>query len=116
LVSFCNFGAHDSQKTKDAKKVIDARIRCMEKESDIAYFLQIPDLAWRNSGNNDYMSDRVFSGIQFWEVPECEEVALLLSGKFAGKGKVVPVLNLSKHYAMNAYGGVDVGNTEIYNL
>jgi hypothetical protein len=24
------------------------------------------------------------------------------------KGKVVPVLNLIKHYAMNAYGGVDV--------
>jgi hypothetical protein len=25
-----------------------------------------------------------------------------------GKGKVVPVLNLIKHYAMKAYGGVDV--------
>jgi hypothetical protein len=25
------------------------------------------------------------------------------------KGKVVPVLNLIKHYAMKAYGGVDVG-------
>jgi hypothetical protein len=24
------------------------------------------------------------------------------------KGKVVPVLNLIKHYAMKAYGGVDV--------
>jgi hypothetical protein len=24
------------------------------------------------------------------------------------KGKVVPVLNLMKHYAMKAYGGVDV--------
>jgi hypothetical protein len=24
------------------------------------------------------------------------------------KGKVVPVLNLVKHYAMKAYGGVDV--------
>jgi hypothetical protein len=24
------------------------------------------------------------------------------------KGKVVPVLNLFKHYAMKAYGGVDV--------
>jgi hypothetical protein len=27
---------------------------------------------------------------------------------FKGKGKVVPVLNLIKHYAMKAYGGVDV--------
>jgi hypothetical protein len=25
-----------------------------------------------------------------------------------GKGKVVPVLNLIKHYAIKAYGGVDV--------
>jgi hypothetical protein len=25
-----------------------------------------------------------------------------------GKGKVVAVLNLIKHYAMKAYGGVDV--------
>jgi hypothetical protein len=25
-----------------------------------------------------------------------------------GKGKVVPVLNLIKHYAMKAYGGVDI--------
>jgi hypothetical protein len=25
-----------------------------------------------------------------------------------GKGKVVPVLNWIKHYAMKAYGGVDV--------
>jgi hypothetical protein len=25
-----------------------------------------------------------------------------------GKGKVVPVINLIKHYAMKAYGGVDV--------
>jgi hypothetical protein len=25
-----------------------------------------------------------------------------------GKGKVVPVRNLIKHYAMKAYGGVDV--------
>jgi hypothetical protein len=24
------------------------------------------------------------------------------------KGKVIPVLNLIKHYAMKAYGGVDV--------
>jgi hypothetical protein len=24
------------------------------------------------------------------------------------KGKVVPVLKLSKHYVMNVYGGVDV--------
>jgi hypothetical protein len=30
----------------------------------------------------------------------------VLEGK--GKGKVVPVLNLIKHYAMKAYGGVDV--------
>jgi hypothetical protein len=28
--------------------------------------------------------------------------------KVKGKGKVVPVLNLIKHYAMKAYGGVDV--------
>jgi hypothetical protein len=28
--------------------------------------------------------------------------------KMKVKGKVVPVLNLSKHYAMKAYGGVDV--------
>jgi hypothetical protein len=27
---------------------------------------------------------------------------------FPVKGKVVPVLNLIKHYAMKAYGGVDV--------
>jgi predicted ribosome-associated RNA-binding protein Tma20 len=26
----------------------------------------------------------------------------------SGKGKVVPVLNLIKHYAIKAYGGVDV--------
>jgi hypothetical protein len=29
-------------------------------------------------------------------------------GKGKGKGKVVPVLNLIKHYAVKAYGGVDV--------
>jgi hypothetical protein len=28
--------------------------------------------------------------------------------KVKKKGKVVPVLNLIKHYAMKAYGGVDV--------
>jgi hypothetical protein len=40
---------------------------------------------------------------------------LLLSGSCkyvresgTGKGKVVPVFNLIKHYAMKAYGGVDV--------
>jgi hypothetical protein len=27
---------------------------------------------------------------------------------FHKKGKVVPALNLIKHYAMKAYGGVDV--------
>jgi hypothetical protein len=31
-----------------------------------------------------------------------------LHPKKKGKGKVVPVLNLIKHYAMKAYGGVDV--------
>jgi hypothetical protein len=30
-----------------------------------------------------------------------------MAGK-KGKGKVVPALNLIKHYAMKAYGGVDV--------
>jgi hypothetical protein len=29
-------------------------------------------------------------------------------GKKGKEGKVVPVLNLIKHYAMKAYGGVDV--------
>jgi hypothetical protein len=35
-------------------------------------------------------------------------VALRVVGKKKGKGKVVPVLNLIKHYAMKTYGGVDV--------
>jgi hypothetical protein len=34
----------------------------------------------------------------------CVEILLL----YICKGKVVPVLNLIKHYAMKAYGGVDV--------
>jgi hypothetical protein len=34
------------------------------------------------------------NGLQIWRVK--------------GKGKVVPLLNLIKHYAMKAYGGVDV--------
>jgi hypothetical protein len=33
---------------------------------------------------------------------------LQVKGKKKKKGKVVPVLNLIKHYAMKAYGGVDV--------
>jgi hypothetical protein len=33
--------------------------------------------------------------------------SFLLQG-LKGKGKVVPVLNLIKHYAIKAYGGVDV--------
>jgi hypothetical protein len=31
-----------------------------------------------------------------------------INHNFKIKGKVVPVLNLIKHYAMKAYGGVDV--------
>jgi hypothetical protein len=41
------------------------------------------------------------------EVPEWLHNWQLLT-KSKGKGKVVPVLNLIKHYAMKAYGGVDV--------
>jgi hypothetical protein len=56
---------------------------CMQRDANVAYFLPIPDFAWRNSGNSKYVPDRTFSGTQFWEVPDVE-VALVLRGKSAG--------------------------------
>jgi hypothetical protein len=46
-----------------------------------------------------------FDGLKKLEQRIQKCVELRRKGK---KGKVVPVLNLIKHYAMKAYGGVDV--------
>jgi hypothetical protein len=45
------------------------------------------------------ISDTWFEVCYSWRIP-FDELYI--------KGKVVPVLNLIKHYAMKAYGGVDV--------
>jgi hypothetical protein len=51
----------------------------------------------------------LFSGVVKWvQITEMEQEMGFFWEKGKKKGKVVPVLNLIKHYAIKAYGGVDV--------